>query len=328
MLKLEDKWVWDSWIADDGERYHLFFLEAPRSIGDPTQRHTQARIAHATSTDLVAWDYRGEVFAPSDMGFDDLAIWTGSVMHDGTRWRLFYSALSQRGHHVYDQRLGMAISDDLYRWRRGTNRPVAPVDPRWYKTLGSHPGPTTGPDPHGSSETWRDPFVFADPDGNGWHMLITARALEGAHNNDGVVGHAWSPDLDAWEVRAPLSRPGAGFGQLEVMQSIVVDGRPVLVFSAHPHEMTPARRAVAKGCSTWSVPGDDRIGPWDVHRARPFTADPKLYAAPVVTLRDGTSAILGFHLDRSDEGPGLEICDPIPVAVDAEGFLVARPHPR
>jgi beta-fructofuranosidase len=44
----------------------------------------------------------------------------------------------------------------------------------------------------------------------------------------------------------------------------------------------------------------------------------------VVTLRDGTSAILGFHLDPDDEGPGMEICDPIPVTLDADGYLVAR----
>ncbi len=324
MLTLADTWVWDSWVADDGERYHLFFLEAPRSIGDPTRRHTAARIAHATSADLVTWDYHGEVFAPSDMGFDDLAIWTGSVVHDGTRWRLFYTALSQRGHHVYDQRIGMAISDDLGRWRRGSNQPVAAVDPRWYKTLASHPAPTTGPDLHGSSETWRDPFVLPDPHGNGWHMLISARGLGGAPDDDGVIGHAWSADLDEWTVRPPRSRPGAGFGQLEVIRSVVVDGRPVLVFSCHPSTMTPERRAASQGCGTWSVPSDSLTGPWDVSRARPFTADPQLYAAPVVTLRDGHSAILGFHLDIDDEGPGLEIGDPIPVTLDPEGYLLAR----
>jgi len=26
VLRLADDWVWDSWVADDGERYHLFFL--------------------------------------------------------------------------------------------------------------------------------------------------------------------------------------------------------------------------------------------------------------------------------------------------------------
>ena len=34
MLRLEDAWIWDSWIADDGERYHLFFLKAPRALED------------------------------------------------------------------------------------------------------------------------------------------------------------------------------------------------------------------------------------------------------------------------------------------------------
>ena len=34
-----DDWIWDSWIADDGERYHLFFLKAPRALGDPDLRH-------------------------------------------------------------------------------------------------------------------------------------------------------------------------------------------------------------------------------------------------------------------------------------------------
>ncbi len=324
MLRLEDKWVWDSWIADDGERYHLFFLEAPRSLGDATMRHLAARIAHASSTDLTAWDYHGEVFAPSDMGFDDLAIWTGSVVHDGTRWRLFYSALSQRGHRLNDQRIGMALSDELGRWRRGTNQPVAPIDPRWYKTLASHPRGTAGPDPEGSSEAWRDPFVLRDPGGRGWHMLITAKALDGDPLDDGVVGYAWSPDLDAWTVKKPLSLPGAGFGNLEVIRSVVVDGRPVLTFSCHQDQMTPERRATAQGCSTWSVPADSLIGPWDISRARPFTADPLLYAAPVVTRRDGSSVILGFHLDTTDEGPGLEISDPLPVTLDAEGHLVAR----
>lgn len=27
---MADDWVWDSWVADDGERYHRFFLKAPR----------------------------------------------------------------------------------------------------------------------------------------------------------------------------------------------------------------------------------------------------------------------------------------------------------
>jgi len=39
VLNLQDHRVWDFWFADDGERHHIFFLKAPKAIGDPDQRH-------------------------------------------------------------------------------------------------------------------------------------------------------------------------------------------------------------------------------------------------------------------------------------------------
>ena len=95
MLRLPDHWVWDSWVADDGIDYHLYFLMAPRALQDPSKRHLAARVGHAVSRDLVEWDFRVECFGPSEAGFDDLAIWTGSVMRDGDQWRMFYTALSK-----------------------------------------------------------------------------------------------------------------------------------------------------------------------------------------------------------------------------------------
>jgi hypothetical protein len=43
VLGLADRWIWDSWTADDGERHHLFFLRAPSALGDPALPHTAAR---------------------------------------------------------------------------------------------------------------------------------------------------------------------------------------------------------------------------------------------------------------------------------------------
>ena len=34
MLALPDSWVWDFWTADDGELFHLFYLHAPKSLGN------------------------------------------------------------------------------------------------------------------------------------------------------------------------------------------------------------------------------------------------------------------------------------------------------
>lgn len=322
MLRLDDAWVWDSWIADDGDRYHLYFLQAPRSLADPGKRHLNATVGHAASTDLVDWEYLGECFGPAEAGFDDLAIWTGSVVRDGDRWRMFYTAVSTAGHHVYDQRIGAAVSDDLHHWQRVSDHPQVMVDGAWYKTLANTPAPTEGPDLEGSSETWRDPFVFADPDGQGWHMLVTARSRQAGRNDDGVLAHATSPDLDHWTLHAPLCAPGAGFGQLEVAQSKQIDGRWVLVFTCHPQEMTPERIAESGEYCTWSVPSSGPLGPWDISRARPFTTEPHLFAAPLVQRRDGSWALVGFRNLEPQGQDGFQIFDPIPVTLDAGGYLV------
>ena len=51
-------------------------------------------------------------------------------------------------------------------------------------------------------------------------------------------------------------RPGAGFGQLEVLQNVVVAGRPVLAFTCDPQEQTAERIAEWGEYSTWSHGGD------------------------------------------------------------------------
>src|SRR5919204_423805 len=99
MLRLADCWLWDFWLADDGDRYHLFFLFAPRALRDERRRHGEAAIGHAVSEDLRAWERVGDVVAASGApAFDDLATWTGSVVRgrDG-RWWLFYTGVTMVG---------------------------------------------------------------------------------------------------------------------------------------------------------------------------------------------------------------------------------------
>jgi beta-fructofuranosidase len=323
VLRLDDYWMWDSWVGDDGELYHLYFLQAPRSLGDMAERHVNATVGHATSHDLVTWNYHGECLGPAETGFDDLAIWTGSVLRAQGRWWMFYTAISTAGHHIFDQRIGSAVSDDLFSWHRTGDQPVLHVDRTWYKTLDLAPPGTSGPALETASETWRDPLVMPDPGGDGWHMLLTARAIGAGRNDDGVVAHARSRDLVTWELAPPLCAPGAGFGQLEVLQSKMIDGRPVLVYTCHPDEMTPERRAELGEYCTWSVPSPGLLGPWDVRRARPFTADAELFAAPLVQRRDGSWVIIGFRNVEPKGEDGMFIHDPIPVTLDADGYLVA-----
>lgn len=307
MLRLAHDWVWDNWVADDGELYHLFFLRAPRALGDPALRHTAARIGHATSPDLVEWKLHQDALEPAAERWDDLALWTGSVLRgaDGV-WRLYYSALStSRGLGAGDQRIGLAESDDLFHWRRVGERPLVVPDPRWYRTLELDPS---------LSATWRDPFVFEDPNGAGWHMLITARVKDAPRFSDGVLAHARSADMLTWELQPPLSEP-AGFGELEVPQMRILDGQPLIVFTCQPQQQSPDLTVRFAPCSTWYVLADSCTGPWDIDTARPFQDDPVLSAAPLVQQRDGSWAFLGF---RNQERLGIdsfEVIDPLPVTL-------------
>ena len=319
MLRLSDDWVWDSWIAQDGETYHLYYLKAPRALEDPTLRHARATIGHATSSDLMDWTDLGTTLAPSADGWDDLALWTGSTVRaDDGSWRMFYTALNTaRGHVLRDQRIGVVESDDLHTWRRTADGPVLCADPRWYKTLDEDLT---------ASETWRDPFVFRDPDGDGWHMLVTARLRGTERYDDGALAHARSDDLVSWEVQPPVSGDPSGFGQIEVPQVRVVDGRPVLVFTCHPEEQSETRKAEHGLWCTWSVagePGGSLLGPWDLSRAVPFRAEPTLFAAPLVRQRDGGWALIGFRNQEPEGILSFEIIDPVPVHV-VDGGLQAR----
>lgn len=309
----DDHWVWDFWIADDGDRYHLFYLHAPTSLGDERLRHRNARIGHAVSQDLRAWQDLGTVLTPGGPGdFDQTAVWTGCVVPgpDGV-WRMFYtgSRFLSDASTANVETVGVATSRDLHSWQPA-RRPVVAADPRWYETL---------PDGTWREEAWRDPWVFADPHGDGWHMLITARAKTGDGDDRGVIGHAVSPDLDHWEVRPPLSAPGAGFAHLEVPQLVTVDGNDLLLFSCDAAALA-ADRAGQRG-GIWQLPVAAQVGPFDPSAATLLTDD-ALYAGRIVHDRTGSPVLLAFENGRGDAFTG-RIADPIPLRWDADRGALA-----
>lgn len=293
-LTLPDHWMWDHWIVDDGERYHLFFLRASRALHDPERRHMNASMGHAVSADARGWELLPDALVHSDgPSFDDKAIWTGStvVKPDGGL-RIFYTGIS-RAEGGMVQRIGWADSADGIRFERATSEPIV-ADGRWYQKW------TPG---YGYDEAWRDPFVFLHDDGR-WHMLVTARAKGVDIKHSGIIGHAVSDDLDHWEVLPPLTGSSA-FGQLEVCQSRMIDGRHVLVFSCGSDmQAEPGPGGV------WIAEGAGALGPWDVDRARHVRPE-HLYAGQVLRLRDGEWVFSGFNNIVDGRFVG-SIPDPIP----------------
>lgn len=305
-LRLKDKWVWDSWPIDDEHgRHHLFYLQANRSLKDPHLRHMNPSVGHAVSDDFRTWEVLPDALAPRQTrGWDDKTTWTGSVVQGPTgRYHLFYTG-SSISEDAMIQRIGRADSDDLIHWERYGDEPLVEADPQWYEKW-------DGTNWH--DEAFRDPWVLPDPDGKGWHMLITARSNEGAAFSRGVVGHAWSADLDTWEVRPPLSGPGK-FGQLEVLQYIELDGVPTLIFCCGVSELHPDMHPAGQRGGTWLVEGTSLLEPWDLNRARRVNHD-SLYAARAITDIDGKQRLIGFSDVANGKFVG-EILDPVDITLE------------
>lgn len=314
-FSLEHNWVWDFWLADTGDLFHMYYLHAPHSLGDPQLRHRNAQIGHATSSDLTTWTDHGAVLQPGDRGeFDETATWTGSVIQgDDGVWRMFYtgSRFLSEDSNANVESIGVAQSTDMHTWVKSPE-PIVTADARWYETLGSSSWP---------EEAWRDPWVFRDPDEDGWHMLLTARSNAGRDDERGVIGHATSADLATWRVQPPLSSPGAGFAHLEVPQLATVDNRELLLFSCDTGALSDARKARGERGGIWALEPRSTLGPYGIDKAQ-LIAPEILYSGRVIQNRHGEWVLLAF--ENSSAGGAFigSVSDPMVIAWPSDDALV------
>jgi beta-fructofuranosidase len=314
MLTLETHWTWDFWTARDGQTYHLFFLKAPKSLGDPELRHWHARVGHATSTDLRTWTVLPDALGPGEAGtWDDMATWTGSVLHAEGAWHMFYTGINRRegGEH---QRIGHATSTDLSGWAK-TEGPVLELDPTHYQ------GGVDG----WPAVDWRDPWVYWSHAHDEYRMLFTARSADGAVDERGVIGQARSADLVTWEALAPIVAPRE-FGHLEVPQLFEADGRWYLSYSVYANAHSASRRRTHTAVTgTHYFVADREDGPFRSPGPDFFCGDPDggaLYAGRFERDPDGRLVFLAFLQAQGGEAFVGGLSDPIPVRVDADGRLV------
>ncbi len=305
MFDLDDRWVWDFWLADDGEQFHLFFLHAPRSLGDPDLRHTHARIGHAVGPDLRTWTRLADPLAPVPGGYDDAASWTGSVLRADEGWRMFHTGVSS-AEAGRVQRIGSETSRDLVRWERDLSSgwPLE-ADPEHY-------------DVGDGVVHWRDPWVAAGEDGRR-HLYATART---GGPGSGVVGHAVSGDLVSWEVQPPLSTATGRFDWLEVISMTEVEGRWVLLFSCLSAEMPGAAEGAG---GVWSVPVAGPGQPVDVAAAVRLV-DERFYVGRLVQDRGGAWQLLAFRNRGADGRFVGGVTDPQPVRWRADGLGLEVGH--
>ena len=315
-LRLNEKWVWDFWFARDGSDYHIFYLQAPKSLGNPDLRHTHASIGHAVSKDLQNWDVLPDALTPSNRtdAWDNYATWTGSILRHNGCWFMFYTGIN-RAEKGLIQRIGLATSYDLIKWERYLEDPIIKIDPHWYEVLDLEIW---------HEQAWRDPWVF-EYDGS-FHALITARANYGHKNSRGVIGYASSPDLLNWKVQAPLTKSGE-FGDLEVPQLVEMGNRWYLFFSVEHEKYSKSRLerpGMQRQTGTHYFVSDHPFGPYTFLTDDFLFGDEigSIYSGKVILNPRGEWSFIACNQFTPGKHFVGEISDPVPIAFLPDGRII------
>lgn len=319
-LRLDHKWVWDFWLAQDGPDYHLFYLQADRSLKVEKLRHWHVSVGHAISQDLKSWAILPDALHPTQWAtnrdaWDDYTTWTGSIIQHDDLWYMFYTG-GRRFEHGMVQRVGLATSKDLTHWEKYHDNPLIEPDPERYEVLKNM---------QWHDVAWRDPFVFKDDTTDEFHAYITGRVNYGDPSGRGVIAHAKSSNLIEWEVLEPITEPGE-FGQLEVPQLVKIGSLYYLVYcniaQHHSHDRLN-RLEKPPMTGTHYYVSESPFGPFRMLTNEYFAADVQesLYAGKLIQDPDGKWCFIAFrNNDENGEFVG-EIIDPIPVSVEEDGRL-------
>lgn len=194
-----DKYSWDIWFAWEGQILHLFYLQAPQlaCAYNAEKRHNLASVGHAVLTDFGWQEVNPDqpAFTKRDGdAWDNLAIWTGSVIQQDDSYYLFYTARRQEDSWITTpherrrpQNIGVAVSQDLNTWTRTSASLAGPVIPN------------PGVDSDFDGINWHDPFVLRDDIDGKFYAFICAHPKETPADMGGVVAYATSRDLENWQ---------------------------------------------------------------------------------------------------------------------------------
>lgn len=217
------KFLWDLWFIKDKGQHHVFYLQAKRTKDSEKRHGAKVSIGHAVSKDLKRWKELPVALNPGRKGsWDDLALWTGSVIKNGPNYYMFYTGRKNKKNLKYIQKIGLATSSDLINWKKSGNNPILEADKKYYEMRNDK-------NKIGKVGAWRDPYVFKDPKSKKYFMTITARKKGRKREYNGCIALAESKDLINWKILPPILSP-ARYDEMETSQVIYHKGFYYLFF--------------------------------------------------------------------------------------------------
>jgi beta-fructofuranosidase len=227
----KDKLLWDSWFFEREGAVHAFYLQA-RPSTNPDEKHERwVTIGHAVSNNFRDWSECATALEPgSGKAWDSLALWTGSVIEKDRKYYMFYTGRNSDPGKMWIQKIGLAVSNDLDRWKKSRRNPILKADKPYYMDNNLNA--------LGKIGAWRDPFVFFDPHHESYFMTISARLKGLKTEYNGCVALAESKNLIDWKLQAPIFAPGV-YDEIECTQMIRNRGFWYLFFSTHAKAYEP-----------------------------------------------------------------------------------------
>jgi beta-fructofuranosidase len=316
-------WTWDNWFAHDGRQWHAFYLQLPQAVG-PDRRWKNndfyKHVGHATSTDLRHWQDQGPAVCALSGTWNDRHIATGSVIRHEGRWWMAFTGRGTRGDGV-----GLAVSDDLTRWRAAEDKPLFPL-------VGTFDAAADGgvfvAAWKGEPRRWvgiSDPYLLPERQGEWLVMVLCARVLDVPLAESGCLAIVRSRDLRHWERPAIVAWPRC-FERMETPQLWARGGRWYLSFGGVLDPAWLKARSAAlpavvqRNYQNYCYRMTDLAGPANEDQLQ-HVAVPRgpghYYIMKVVSESPGRDVAIFTRSDQQDSC----ISPPYPVEYDGDGTL-------
>ncbi|MBO4422458.1 MAG: family 43 glycosylhydrolase [Clostridia bacterium] len=167
----------DHSFIERGGRMHLFYNRG--YIGYEWDTMPVNTVGHAVTDDLINWTVEPPVISTDINAHEDYQVWSPGVAEKDGKYYMYYTGVNVN----VAQAICLAVSDDLYNWKKYENNPVV-IPGEWCPWGLDH---------------WsdcRDAMVFVDGDGKAYMYYCTSK-----YNENGAgpaVGVASSYDMVNW----------------------------------------------------------------------------------------------------------------------------------
>ena len=212
-LQHPDRHVWDFWyhFEPDTGIFHLFYLNADRSLVATDAHHMNSQVGYATTKDFTTIEWVSDrVLGADPHGWDDTSIWSGDIIKINGGFLMFYTSRNQATHDGMTQNIGVAFTHHIQSFDRWFRIPSIRIQPQAPYELQHVPEDLT-------IHAWRDPFLFRHQEQI--YMLLSAKDPTKSIGKKGTVAllKAKENSFEDWEYLPPICQPGF-YAEMEVPQ--------------------------------------------------------------------------------------------------------------